>query len=622
MPVTRLTVPLSKHRAARTLAAGLAIVIAAAPPASAQTDTARAAGHDMHAGHDMSGSDRRAADAAAWRMPPMPPDMPMPPGLATATPAVAPFLPGMGIDPVSVPDAVFRTVEEMEDGDTLELEARLVRRTISGRKFVMYGFNGQYPGPLIKAPEKATIVVNFKNSTELATTVHWHGVRLDNRFDGVPRVTQDPVQPGGSFQYKVFFRDAGIYWYHPHHREDITQDMGLYGNMLVSSPDPDYFNPVNREEVVMLDDLLVDDVGLFPFGRETAVDALMGRFGNVMLVNGEPRYDLRVRWGEVVRFFFTNVSNTRIFNVSFGGLPIKVVGSDAGRFEREEMVDNVVISPAERYIVEVLFERPGEITLSNNIQAINHYRGIFEARRDTLGTISVARDSIGETHGDAFDRLRENREVVAEMDRLRPFFDRDPDHELELDVEIGELPLPLLQMMAADTFYFPPVEWNDVMPDMNYLATGRNVRWILRDAVTGRENMDIGWSFDEGDLVKLRIVNTPAAGHPMQHPIHIHGQRFLVISRDGVKTSNLVWKDTAVIPLGSTVDFLVEMSNPGEWMIHCHISEHLETGMKSVFTVHPADHTSARSEDGLSDRRQAPSTMLVDLPPDPERGDG
>jgi FtsP/CotA-like multicopper oxidase with cupredoxin domain len=130
------------------------------------------------------------------------------------------------------------------------------------------------------------------------------------------------------------------------------------------------------------------------------------------------------------------------------------------------------------------------------------------------------------------------------------------------------------------------MEWNDAMPMMNYLSTGANVRWFVRDTGSGRENMDIDdWRFTAGDVVKLRFSNQPTSLHPMHHPIHLHGQRFLVLERDGVRNTNFVWKDTAVIPLGSTVDLLVEMSNPGDWMLHCHIAEHLETGMKMVFRV-------------------------------------
>ncbi len=536
---------------------------------------------DAHAGH------RMGADPAAWRMPPMDMTMPMV-GMDSMLPKTRAFLPGLGIDPMTLPAAAFREVVDLADGDTLDLEAGLVRRHINGRTFVMYGFNGQYPGPLIRTVQNATVVVRFTNRTALPTTVHWHGVRLENRFDGVPGITQDPVEPGGSFTYHVRFADAGIYWYHPHHREDITQDLGLYGNMMVNSPDPDYFNPVNGEEIVMLDDLLVDDAGLFPWGMETATHALMGRFGNVLLVNGETDWGMEARRGDVVRFFLTNVSNTRVFNLSFDGARVKVIGSDVGKYEREAFVPSVVIAPAERYIVEVLYERSGTFTLTNRIQAIDHMRGEFFAHVDTLGTIRVAEPSSPEDHRAAFERLRENAEVVAEIDALRALFDRPVDRTLEMGVQLGNLPLPILQMIAVDTFYYHPVEWNDVMPMMNWLATGADVRWFVRDVATGRENMDIGdWQFTVGEIVKLRLVNRPETQHPMHHPIHLHGQRFLILERDGVRNTNFVWKDTAVVPLGSTVDLLVEMSNPGDWMLHCHVSEHLETGMKMIFRVAP-----------------------------------
>jgi len=139
------------------------------------------------------------------------------------------------------------------------------------------------------------------------------------------------------------------------------------------------------------------------------------------------------------------------------------------------------------------------------------------------------------------------------------------------------------------------VEYVDAMPDMNWLSSSKQVRWILRDDATGRENMDIDWHVAQGSVVKLRIFNDPKSFHPMQHPIHLHGQRMLVIARDGVPTRNLVWKDTALIPVGSTVDLLIDASNPGAWMLHCHIAEHLGSGMMTVLHVDPPGGAPAHS---------------------------
>jgi suppressor of ftsI len=541
---------------------------AAQPPAR---DSSAHAGHEDHA------------------MPiPMPKGMVMLPGLVGLRPPVTPFLPGGGIDLATLPEAKPAVVTRLQDGDTLELVASLVRRRIRGKAFAMYAFNGQTPGPLIRVAKNATITVRFRNRIDMPSTVHWHGLRLENAFDGVPDLTQPAVEPGETFVYRVRFPDPGVYWYHPHVREDIQQALGLMGNMLVDAPERDYYSPVNREESLILSDLLIHRDELVPFGKESPDFALMGRVGNVFLVNGEPDWSLAVRRGEVVRFYLTNASNSRTYNLSFGGAPIKVVASDVSRFEREEWVSSVVLAPAERYVVEVRFDRPGRMAMVNAVQGINHLVGEFEPEVDTLGVVMVGTDLATPDHQARFATLRRNAEVTADIARYRPEFDRPPDLSLRLTLEVNSLPLTTVQMANVDTAYRAPVEWVDGMPDMNWLSTGKQVRWILRDDATGRENMDLQWRVRQGSVVKLRIFNDPKSFHPMQHPIHLHGQRMLVVSRDGVPNGNLVWKDTVLIPLGSTVDLLIDASNPGLWMLHCHIAEHLGSGMMAVMHVDPA----------------------------------
>jgi suppressor of ftsI len=518
---------------------------------------------------------------------PMPRGMKMLPGLVGLVPPVTAFMPGGGVDPRTLPAVRRSELTRLSDGDTLDLTAMLVRREVRGHSFVMYGFNGQVPGPLIRVPRNATITIRFHNRIDLPSTVHWHGVRLDNRSDGVPGLTQEPVPPGGDFLYRVHFPDAGIYWYHPHVREDIEQPMGLFGNMLVDSPDPAYYSPVNREEVLVLDDLLAHGDSLIPFGKEGPDFALMGRLGNVQLVNGEPGYSLEVDRGAVVRFFLTNVASSRTYNVSFSGAPIKVVASDVSRFEREERVPSVVVAPAERNVVEVRFDTPGRYAVVNAVQAIDHYRGEFEPEVDTLGMVTVGPAAARPDYAARFAALRANAEVTHDIDPYRPFFDKAPDKTLRLTVRTSGLPLATVQFMSIDTAYYAPVEWVDGMPEMNWLSTSRQVTWILRDDATGKENMDIDWHVPQGSVVKLRLFNDPTSFHPMQHPIHLHGQRMLVVARDGVPTQNLAWKDTVIVPVGSTVDLLIDASNPGAWMLHCHIAEHLGSGMMTVLHVDP-----------------------------------
>ena len=529
----------------------------------------------------------RGSGDSSWTPPSPHPLVEMMPGVGDLSPGVAPYTPTVGDTPP--PAARPRDLIELPDGGTLDLEAGLVTRTINGRTLTMFGFNGQYPGPLIRVPQNATITVNVTNHLDLPTAIHWHGIRLENRFDGVPGVTQDPVEPGETFQYRIHFPDAGIYWYHPHHREDIQQELGLYGNLLVDAPAPDYYGPAHREAVLMLDDLLTtaDGESVLPLGRERATHALMGRFGNILLVNGEPDYRMEVDRGTVVRFFLTNVSNTRTFNLAFDEAPIKLVASDVGRFERETWVDSVVIAPAERYVVDVHFRESGPTRLTNAVRGIDHVYGNFFEDTTTLGRITVGPGSARPDLRAAFETLRIHGDVVADIDRFRADFDRPVDHRLLLTLRLGELPYPLETLLNVDRSYFNPVEWTGTMPRMNWVTTTDQVEWVLRDEDTGLENLAIDWSFRLGDRVKIRLRNDRTAVHAMQHPVHLHGQRFLVLAQDGVANDNLVWKDTVLLPVGSTADILLEVSNPGRWMLHCHIAEHLESGMKLVFDVSP-----------------------------------
>lgn len=456
-------------------------------------------------------------------------------------------------------------VLEPDDGGTIQLDARRITKELGGSSQDMYGYNGQVPGPLIRVRQGSTLFVNFTNDLEEPTTIHWHGLRHDVKDDGVPGVSQEPVPPGGSFLYELRFPDEGIYWYHPHVREDRQQDLGLYGNILVL-PAENAYAPVEHEEFLILDDILLENGRIVPHGHDGANFALMGRYGNTLLVNGKERYNLTVSQGETVRFYVTAAPNARPFNITFGA-PIKRIGGDLGRYEREEYVDSLVIAPAERYIIEVTFDDPGTYLL----RSVNPWTSY------DLGEITVAqgmeRSSPRET--------RVHPDVIADIDRYRGEFNRTPDMVLRLGVD-----LRMHGGMHAGMHSVLPIEWEDTMQEMNRHADARQAAWFIEDE-TGARNMNIMRHFTQGDVVKIRIINDAHSDHPMQHPIHLHGQRFLVIEQDGVRSGNLVWKDTVLVPAGSTVDLIADLSNPGEWMIHCHIAEHVEAGMMAMISVAP-----------------------------------
>ena len=476
-------------------------------------------------------------------------------------------------------------IVELKDGDTYDLTASYVEKDINGVSYKMLAYNGSIPGPVIKVPQGAEVTINFKNGTDMNTLLHSHGIRMDNEFDG-SQSTQEEMKPGETFSYQLKFPDAGMYWYHPHVREDLQQELGLYGNYLVVATDEKYWNPVNREVPLILDDILIEN-GKINLSPVEADRTLMGRYGNVMLVNGETDYQMTATKGEVIRFYLTNAANSRPFNFSIKGARLKLVGGDAGATEREEWKDSVILGPSERVVAEALFTNEGSYMLQHETPEKTY----------KLGAITVGRDAVSPSYEVNFNTLRVNEIAKASIDPYRAYFTKPIDKKLNLTIDMmgmnsgmGGHMMPdgsmMGGMMMGSEISADGIEWEDIdMGMMNQMATKDMTRWKIVDQDTGKENMNIMWNFKVGDKIKVRITNDANSAHPMQHPIHFHGQRFLVVNENGIMNDNLVWKDTVMIPAGQYVDILLDTSNPGVWMAHCHIAEHLEAGMMFQFAV-------------------------------------
>jgi FtsP/CotA-like multicopper oxidase with cupredoxin domain len=401
----------------------------------------------------------------------------------------------------------------------------------------------------------------------------------------------------------------------PRRRAELRRD-------LVDPADAEAWPPVDREAIVTLDDVLIEDGRIAPFRVEGPTHTAMGRFGNVMLTGGSTDLRLEARTGEVVRLYFTNTANTRIFNVSISGSRMKLVGGDSGRYEREREVEAILLAPSERAVVDVLFERAGSFPLEHRTPETAY----------NLGSVEVTDGEARPPSVEAFATLHENGELVGERARLAAELERTPDKTLVFDAEMpllyggqddvtasvwtcpmhpdvtstesGTCPICGMKLVPADPSAAGPgghghdhhhahdtgdgLEWEDLMPEINAQTDATNMIWKLVDHDTGRANADIDWSFQVGDRVKIRLVNTMDSDHPMHHPFHIHGAgRFLVIARDDVPEPNLVWKDTVLVRAGETVDILLAVTSPGLWMAHCHIAEHNQNGMMFSFGVEP-----------------------------------
>ena len=261
-------------------------------------------------------------------------------------------------DTAGLPEARASELLELADGDEFDLRITPVAKRLGDETVRMLAYNGSIPGPTLKVQEGSEVVVNVENQGDMEATVHWHGLRLENRYDGTHE-TQPPILVGERFSARVTFPDPGAYWYHPHIREDYGQEMGLYGNVLVEPADPDYWPPVHRELLLTLDDILLEGGKVAPFSRAETTYAAMGRFGDVLLVSGETDLALTARLGEIVRFYFTNTANTRVFKVVLPGARMKLVGGDSGHVQHEQFVDEAILGPSERVVIDVMFDQAG-----------------------------------------------------------------------------------------------------------------------------------------------------------------------------------------------------------------------------------------------------------------------
>jgi FtsP/CotA-like multicopper oxidase with cupredoxin domain len=305
-------------------------------------------------------------------------------------------------DITGLPEALPPERVQLADGDELELRIAPVAKSWGSSTVRMLAYNGSIPGPTLWVREGSELIVHAQNDGDLEATVHWHGLRLENRFDGTAE-TQAPMPIGGGrFTYRLQFPDPGVYWYHPHIREDYGQEMGLYGNIVVVPSDPTYWPPAHRELTLTLDDVLLEEGRVAPFSPEESNYTAMGRFGNVLLAQGETEVSLSARRGEVVRFYLTNTANSRVFKAAFRGARMKRVGGDSGRVEQEEFVDGVIIAPSERTVVDVLFDRPGR-GLARASHARPHVQPGYDPRTGgasravARGTIRAAAHELG--HG-------------------------------------------------------------------------------------------------------------------------------------------------------------------------------------------------------------------------------
>ena len=409
----------------------------------------------------------------------------------------------------------------------------------------IWGYEGRVPGPIVRVPQGEHVTRRFVNELPQASTVHWHGVRLENVMDGAPDVTQRAVPAGDEFLYDFVVPDAGTFWYHPHERAWEQMARGLYGALVVEEPEPPL---VDRDEVLLIDDWRLTDEAQI---HEESFGAIGdwshgGRTGNWITVNGESAWTRTVSRHERLRLRLANTANSRIFTLETRGLGGWLVALDGQPLEAVRPAGPLVLGPGERADLVVDVVAPvGEQALIVSRER----EGAF-----ILCTFTVE-DPLRETRGAAPSPLPPNPvPALSDLSRAR---------QVRLTMAGGAMGGLREATLGGRT-----------MPIRELAARGKV--WAFNGlAESPREPL---FAVRRGESVLLEMVNDTAWPHGM----HLHGHHFRTVSTDG---SLGPWRDTLLLDREETVRVAFVADNPGDWLLHCHMLEHSVSGMLTWFRV-------------------------------------
>ncbi len=416
---------------------------------------------------------------------------------------------------------------------TLTAEKGLFKFPFFNDKTAVWQYNGQIPGPVLRAKADTILTVRLNNKLEEPTTIHWHGLRTDNAMDGVPGVTQDPVMPGDSFEYRLRLEEAGTFWYHPHFNNSEQIERGLKGVLIVDEKEQ---LPWSRDTIWLLDDWSLQKDGTIYPNFNTPHDLMHdGRWGNVSTINGEYQPDFKVKPGERIRLRVINGANARVFSPHFQGLSARVIAVDGRPVSRFFALDNFMLSPGNRLDLDIV----------------------------------IPTDAAGKTF-EVTDNFPQKKYLLAAI------------HVKDEPA----LTTPRFEPPISDNFI--PARIFDNVPvtktwELSAFRGGElGIGWGMNQKLWPDSDTA---AFKLGTPQKIVFNNTSSRLHPM----HIHGVFFRVLERNGSPAVEPFTRDTVLIGPRENVVIGLVPEHKGIWATHCHILEHAEAGMMTTVEVGAAN---------------------------------
>ena len=405
---------------------------------------------------------------------------------------------------------------------------------VAGHATPAWAYGGQVPGLALRCRQGDRLRVRFINKLSEPTTIHWHGIRLPIEMDGVPYVSQLPVLPGEYFDYSFVVQDAGTFWYHPHLSSSEQLGRGLVGPLIVEEREPTGFV---HERTLALKTWAVDEQGAFTAFSVPREAARGGTPGRLSTVNGEHAARIELPAGQVVRLRLINLDSTVTYRLNLPGAEARLYALDGQPLQQPRPLGkDYWLGPGMRLDLALKVPAAGsELALRNG-----------PLRLATL--VSQA-----------------STEVTADWPPALP-----------------ANPLAEPDLAQAETLKFN-FEWAAALSE-NLDQGAAYKLWQINGQA---------WDIADKTCADRPIARLQLGGHYIfelrnmtqyQHPIHLHGLAFKVLDSDR-KTIVPYFTDTYLLGKNERARIAFVADNPGVWMFHCHVIDHMETGLMAAIEV-------------------------------------
>lgn len=406
---------------------------------------------------------------------------------------------------------------------------------VPGHKTPALLYGNRFPGFEIRARQGDWLRVRFTNRLDQPTTIHWHGIRLPIEMDGVPYISQPPVQPGQSFVYLFKTPDAGSYWYHPHLMSSEQLGRGLVGPLIIDEREPSGFT---REKILCLKTWHVDEQGAFTAFSVPREAAREGTRGSLSTINGEHVPVIELPAGQVTRVRILNIDNTVTYRLNLPGSEAKIYAIDGHPVEPRDLDEQYWIGPGMRLELAIRGPAEGqELSLRDGVVRLGTVRGVAPLQGGSA--------------------------------EWPPALPHNPVSEPDLD--------------KAETIDFK-FEWVGAMTDYSKGQATPSLWQINGVAWQGGEEH----KHNAPPLAKLELgksyIFTLRNLTQYQHPIHLHGMTFKVLASNRRKIIPY-YSDTYLLGKNESAKVALVADNPGLWMFHCHVIDHMETGLMGTIAV-------------------------------------